>query len=83
MSAPDVREWYRIDPDEPALRQHQEAIEAFKAAHPNIVDARGIVRLTILGIDRGEPWLCIDGWLTAPDDQGPAPTDVDIPAGFV
>jgi hypothetical protein len=78
MTAPDAREWYRLDPDGPVVRQHQEAVAEFKAAHPTVTFAR----MTILGIDRGEPWLCIDGWRATPDDQGPAPTDADIPIGF-
>lgn len=84
MTAPDAREWYRLDPEGPAVRQQQEAIDAFKGAHPDIAASeKGIARMTILGMDRGEPWLCIDGWLTLPDDQGPEPTDADIPMGFV
>lgn len=78
MTAPDAREWYRLDPDEPLIAGLDNAIAEFAAKHPAVV----FPRVTFLGIDRGEPWLCIDGWLTAPDDQGPEPTEADIPNGF-
>lgn len=79
MTAPDAREWHRIDPEAPAAAQVHEAAEQFSTAHPDIV----LGRFTILGIERNEPWLCIDGWIKRPDDQGPEPTDADIPmAGF-
>ena len=79
MTAPDAREWYALDPDKPAVREFDAALEQFAAAHPDVICGR----FTLLGIDRGDPWLCIDGWLAAPDDQGPEPTDADIPVGFV
>jgi len=79
MTAPFAREWYRLDPDGPITQQQHEAVERFKDARPTVTFGR----ITILGIERREPWLCIDGWLTPPDDQGPVPTDADIPMGFV
>ena len=79
MTAPDAREWYRLDPDKPVIGETNAATHKFWATHPTCT----FWRFTTLGIDRGEPWLCIDGWLTPPDDQGPAPTDADVPMGFV
>lgn len=79
MTAPHAREWYRLDPDGPLFRQVGAALDEFCAAHPAVT----FPRTTFLGIERGDPWLCIDGWLTAPDDQGPEPTDADVPVGFV
>lgn len=79
MSSPDAREWYRLNMNEDGPLQIEVEIARYKAAHPDVICGR----LTILGLDRHEPWLCIDGWLDPPDDQGPEPTDADIPMGFV
>lgn len=65
--------------DAPTVCQVNEATHKFWAAHPTCT----FWRFTILGIDRREPWLCIDGWLTPPDDQGPEPTDADVPMAGV
>jgi hypothetical protein len=74
MTAPDVREWYPLDLTDPGASQH-DAVRKFRVAHPAVTFAR----LTLLG-EGG--WLCIEGWAASPDDQGPLPTDADIPIGF-
>jgi hypothetical protein len=76
---PDACEWYALDMEKLLPFEAQdEAVAKFKAAHPGITFGR----MTILGVERQEPWLCIEGWLTPPNDQGPEPTDADIPIGF-
>jgi hypothetical protein len=79
MTAPDAREWYALDPEKPAVEEMDKAIKQFSAIHPNITFGR----FTILGAESSAPWLCVDGWLITPDDQGQPPTEADIPMGFV
>ena len=79
QTKPDAREWYQLDMELTIIFQVKEATAKFCTKYPII----GFIRLTFLGLDRGEPWLCIDNWLTPPQDQGPEPTDQDIPMGFV
>ena len=76
---PDAREWYKLDMEVSITHQVSYSMHEFITKHPNITFSRH----TFLGIDRSEPWLCIDGWLKPPQDQGPEPTDEDIPMGFV
>lgn len=76
MTAPDAREWYVLNPNVPAITQLRCSLRGkFKASHPDVT----FVRVTLLGIRREAPWLCIDGWRVPPNDQGPEPTDADIP----
>lgn len=77
MSAPDAREWYHLEPGQ--VEGIARSADQFAEAHPET----RFHRCTVLGVERGDPWICIDGWVKRPDDQGPEPTDADIPAGFV
>ena len=79
MSAPDACEWYQLDLELPAVDEQLRASREFTAAHPEIT----FIRLTVLGAPQEEAWLCIEGWLTTPTEQGPWPTEADIPMGFI
>jgi hypothetical protein len=74
MTAPDAREWYPFDHSAPGKPSEQLAWEQFRTAHPAVTFAR----VSIVG----KAWLCIEGWIETPVDQGPLPTEADIPIGF-
>ncbi len=82
MSAPDFSEWFHL--------RGEEADTFFPRVIRPVVDrwereaGFGVfLRITRVNLD----WCRLDGWIApegvGPEDQGPPPTEADIPIGFV
>ncbi len=76
---PDRREWLHLD-DPPHLDRVEPFVHrcgrAWECELGNV-----FLRLTRIG-----DWVCLDGWKwdrRHPPEQGPEPTEADIPVGFV
>lgn len=83
MSAPDFREWFGLDAANPLHDFFRTEMRPVVARWEREGGAPVFLRLTHVNSE----WICLDGWRApagcGPDDQGPAPTEADIPVGFV
>lgn len=54
------------------------AMMADRASSPGLYSWVRVTRVDAYGL----VWVCLEAWLSRPEDEGPQPTAADVPVGF-